>query len=174
MINAVNVKGLLASLIKLELFSLSFDEKTLSRKSSELFPILSKYFFESNFNYIQLHFKLNDEIFNFLIEQKSRKKIISIYDPRMNDEYYLNRLINISTIVIFDNIEGGTGIPVKISKKLINKKCNFMIAGGINLINIRPFKDKFNPFGFDIQSSAEICKGVKDFDYIKKLQHEII
>jgi phosphoribosylanthranilate isomerase len=127
----------------------------------------------SNFNYIQFHYTLNPEVTRILKAYNGRKNFITIFDPGIGNKDYLNELQGFSKYVIIDNIEGGLGKRINLDKETLADYDNIFIAGGINLENIKGLYDQFHPFGFDIQTSVEIDKGVKNFDYIGLIQNEL-
>jgi phosphoribosylanthranilate isomerase len=136
--------------------------------------VLENTILKSNFNYIQLHYIQDSSVQNLLKNFSKTKNFISIYDPKLADKTHFRRLHTFSKYIIIDHAEGGTGKRTEFDAKLLDGFDNILLAGGINLNNIKELNEQFHPFGFDIQTAAEITKGVKDFEYILKMQNALL
>lgn len=146
----------------------NFDGAVLVTKIDD-YTILKENIFQSSFSNIQLHYQIGDELFDIINKIRNNKTLFCVYDPKMKNNTYLKSLVDFADYVILDNIEGGLGKTIKIENEINMSSSKFFIAGGVNIYNIKELYRTFKPFGFDIQSSCEIAKGIKDFEYIQKL-----
>ena len=140
---------------------------------------IQEYNKQFNPNYIQVHSTTDIEQFHNLSKDLKNKMIIAL---KVNDD---NKKSMISLInknqsrffaFLIDNSEGhGNQINIKIiediSKSL--KYTRIILAGGINIYNIKNIMNILKPYGIDLSSSLESEKGVKDPNKIKEFLHKL-
>ena len=124
-----------------------------------------------DWDYIQLHFTIKPEdvvsLRNDLLRNFSKAGIISVIDTSNLTEYSIEKLSNVSDLILFDSsIRGGTGIPSKEEdlKRAteIAKDKKFFIAGGLNPNNVADFIRNYKPYAVDVQSGVEFSNiGIK-------------
>ncbi len=125
---------------------------------------------------IQLHgeynidfiFKLKENINLPIIYALRREKLSEIETPEI--KYISNEVSNILVDKISNTSYGGTGESLIIDevkdRDFIKRKV--ILAGGINISNIKEILSKIKPFGIDLSSGVEKEKGKKDIKLIEE------
>jgi len=84
----------------------------------------------------------------------------------------VKRFLSIADYILLDSAKGGSGKVHNwhISKHIVAKyEFPFVLAGGLNLQNIKESITMVNPMMVDLMSSMSIDRGIKDIQSIKKL-----
>ena len=134
---------------------------------------------EINAGLYQIHTKMEISELN-LISTDLKKKIILAYKLNQKNK---NQVVNIVRkyndqffAFLIDNSEGkGNIFDLKLVKEFLDE-CNgarIILAGGIDISNIKSIIKTLNPFGIDVSSSLESIKGIKNPKKIRKLLHKI-
>ena len=133
---------------------------TQEQDLDKLFEICSEF----NWDYIQLHFRINPKD---IIDLRKRLNsismnpgIISVIDISDIERYDVNNLSKVSEFLLFDSsIRGGTGIQSSEQAlrtiKRIAKGKEFFIAGGLNDKNVIDTIRTCEPYAVDVQSGVE-------------------
>ena len=96
-------------------------------------------------------------------ELKIWKVIFTDTEPNFDEIVYLEK---ISDVIIIHSKEEEWPTGLKIAKVLTKP---FIIAGGLDLHNIRRAVEEFRPFAVDLIRGVETVPGEKDFDKVKEL-----
>ena len=127
-------------------------------------------------DYIQFHGK-ETAAYIEKIKKKVKKPIIkAIPVNSLKDINYSKKIENICDIILFDtkqektNLSGGSGISFDWELlKNYNSKKDWILAGGLNIKNIKKALEKTNAPILDVSSGVEKELGVKCSNKIKKL-----
>ncbi|HEY0089435.1 MAG TPA: phosphoribosylanthranilate isomerase [Candidatus Lokiarchaeia archaeon] len=134
---------------------------------------------EINAGLYQIHTNMEISELN-PISADLKKKIILAYKLDNNNK---DQVVNIVKTYfdqffafLIDNSEGqGNKLDLRVVKEVLDK-CNgarIILAGGINVRNIKSIIKMLNPFGIDVSSSLESIKGIKDPKKIRKFLYKI-
>ncbi|XBC44626.1 MAG: bifunctional indole-3-glycerol-phosphate synthase TrpC/phosphoribosylanthranilate isomerase TrpF [Buchnera aphidicola (Schlechtendalia peitan)] len=127
---------------------------------------------------IQLHGQENQIYINRLKKRISPNiKIWKAISLKQNDKYKKYSFNNVNTY-IFDNMDGGSGIPFNWSLLKHYNVNNIILAGGLNIKNCI-LASNLGCYGLDFNSGLEISPGIKNKNKISLLfrslrEHRII
>lgn len=134
---------------------------------------------EIKVNYYQIHIGFDLEDLKDLSSELRGKLIISLKVNQSNKNTIIkqiNKFHDLFFAFLIDNSEGqGKKFNFDLLKEILSKinDVKIILAGGIQLENLKSIALWLNPYGIDACSSLESEKGVKDPNKIKKFLNEV-
>ncbi len=109
------------------------------------------------YKYVQIHTRLNKPSLDILHRFHDKCRFIFMIDPsEAGNAEYISAIEPIASYLLFDQSQGGTGIPIQIdaTSELVGRiSVPFFIAGGLNTQNVGNVVTALKPFAVDVQSS---------------------
>jgi len=114
--------------------------------------------------------------FNEVAEIYKYFDFVQLYSPEKLDNLIFScgsvSCLEVSCKYLLFDKSHGQGKFEKLPETILTVRDKLIIAGGLNLGNVRQVIEKFKPFGVDVSSSLEL-NGEKDFNKMKEFICEV-
>ena len=134
---------------------------------------------EINTGLYQIHTKMEISELNPISTDLKKKIILAYKLNQKNKEQVINivkKYYDQFFAFLIDNSEGQSNkFDLKVVKEVLDKSngARIILAGGIDVNNIKRIIKTLNPFGIDVSSSLESIKGIKDLKKIRNFLRKI-
>jgi len=130
-------------------------------------------------SYFQVHIDFDVQELNTLSSEYKNKIILVLKVDHTNKQLIIEQINDFKSrffAFLIDNSEGhGNELNIELLKDVLKKTtgARVIVAGGINVENIKKIIDDLKPYGIDVSSSLESEKGVKNPSKIKEFLDKI-
>lgn len=95
--------------------------------------------------------------------------LIQVVDPAERSPDYVAALLDLADFVLYDNYQGGTGMQLGDDILEALPMDRAFIAGGVDAARADEIRERYNPFGIDVQSWVKRSDGGKDLGRVREL-----